>query len=622
MKTIIHLTLIVLFTLYLTSATSPIHKIENFHLNDSTSKFSTDTVTINFSLDYFTQRKINIFVLIVCIAEKDYQQLLKSTQRNLARFSLFNPDHIYLKNATVQVETILNLLKLDHPELGVMIDYNCPGSDIILEQASYLELFNSSFKWVVIDTRQAHIENCTVLNTLKHFNMSVDTDITVAHASTSEDEFYEFVLSDVYNTHFIMNGKFKIQCVGKWNTVEGFNVSFEQSKFIQRRNFEELLVRASIVMSQKSPDQIEGALEDTSFKSGANAMTKHSATLLRLLADYYNFRIKYTIENVWGGIKSDGTQDGMMGSIQRKEVDMGTGIRYLPERITFAHYLTKTWTLRASFVFRDIEEGIGPIQSKFAEPFSHSCWFCCAGVAVVMVITLTIVSFHQNYQQQWVEEETGIIYSILSVIAAFCQQVFLVGPSPLKKSISREEINYDQSDVIQEPRHISARITYLVVFFCSLLVFNYYTSSVVSSLLSPPPKADIQLQDLVSGSLNLIFEDIGYTRALFDNPNFSFKQHLIRLEKQMVAKVKREAANRNLPIYVNPEDGIELVRKGGHAYQTEDETANFLISNTFTRDEICNLRTYTMLECQIFLIIQKNSPFSEAFRIGLLIFIF
>lgn len=43
---------------------------------------------------------------------------------------------------------------------------------------------------------------------------------------------------------------------------------------------------------------------------------------------------------------------------------------------------------------------------------------------------------------------------------------------------------------------------------------------------------------------------------------FSFKQHLIHLEKQMVAKVKREAAKYNRPIYVPPKNGIELVKKG------------------------------------------------------------
>lgn len=72
------------------------------------------------------------------------------------------------------------------------------------------------------------------------------------------------------------------------------------------------------------------------------------------------------------------------------------------------------------------------------------------------------------------------------------------------------------TDAVQEPRVLSVRITYLVIFTCSLLVFNYYTSSIVSSLLSPPTKADVELEDLVYGSLTMIFEDIGYTRSLFE----------------------------------------------------------------------------------------------------------
>lgn len=52
------------------------------------------------------------------------------------------------------------------------------------------------------------------------------------------------------------------------------------------------------------------------------------------------------------------------------------------------------------------------------------------------------------------------------------------------------------------------------------------------------------------------------TTVFFKNPSFSFKQHLIHLEKQMVARVKRESAKYNRPIYVSPETGIELVKKG------------------------------------------------------------
>lgn len=72
------------------------------------------------------------------------------------------------------------------------------------------------------------------------------------------------------------------------------------------------------------------------------------------------------------------------------------------------------------------------------------------------------------------------------------------------------------TDAVQEPRILSVRITYLVVFTCSLLVFNYYTSSIVSSLLSSPTKAEVEFEDLVYGSLTMIFEDIGYTRSLFE----------------------------------------------------------------------------------------------------------
>lgn len=77
---------------------------------------------------------------------------------------------------------------------------------------------------------------------------------------------------------------------------------------------------------------------------------------------------------------------------------------------------------RAKFFFKDIEGAIGPLQSKFIEPLSHSSWVACASIAIIMSFTLITVSLHQNRQHPWLEEESSISYAVLNVIAAFCQQ--------------------------------------------------------------------------------------------------------------------------------------------------------------------------------------------------------
>lgn len=53
----------------------------------------------------------------------------------------------------------------------------------------------------------------------------------------------------------------------------------------------------------------------------------------------------------------------------------------------------------------------------------------------------------------------------------------------------------------------------LVTGLSSLLIYNYYTSSVVSWLLNGPPPPINSLQELVDSPLEVIFEDIGYAKS-------------------------------------------------------------------------------------------------------------
>lgn len=60
------------------------------------------------------------------------------------------------------------------------------------------------------------------------------------------------------------------------------------------------------------------------------------------------------------------------------------------------------------------------------------------------------------------------------------------------------------------------KLTLLVVGLTSMLLYNYYTSSVVSWLLNAAAPSIDSLDCLMSSDLELVFEDIGYTRGWLD----------------------------------------------------------------------------------------------------------
>lgn len=59
-------------------------------------------------------------------------------------------------------------------------------------------------------------------------------------------------------------------------------------------------------------------------------------------------------------------------------------------------------------------------------------------------------------------------------------------------------------------------MTLLVVGLTSMLLYNYYTSSVVSWLLNAATPSIDSLDGLINSDLELIFEDIGYSRGWLD----------------------------------------------------------------------------------------------------------
>ncbi|CAH0398074.1 unnamed protein product [Chilo suppressalis] len=92
---------------------------------------------------------------------------------------------------------------------------------------------------------------------------------------------------------------------------------------------------------------------------------------------------------------------------------------------------------------------------------------------------------------------------------------------PPVTSIERIKNNvsvFDDNTVETGSMSSARKLTVLVTGISCVLIYNYYTSSVVSWLLNGPPPSINSLEELLDSSLELIFEDIGYTRSWLQHP--------------------------------------------------------------------------------------------------------
>lgn len=70
---------------------------------------------------------------------------------------------------------------------------------------------------------------------------------------------------------------------------------------------------------------------------------------------------------------------------------------------------------------------------------------------------------------------------------------------------------------------VGRRVTLLVIGLTSMLLYNYYTSSVVSWLLNAAAPSIANLDGLINSDFELVFEDIGYTRGWLDVIKYNYR---------------------------------------------------------------------------------------------------
>lgn len=131
-------------------------------------------------------------------------------------------------------------------------------------------------------------------------------------------------------------------------------------------------------------------------------------------------------------------------------------------------------------------------QGNFFTPFNPTVW---VSLSVTLVIFLSIMKVSALFLNNPLNNEPNV--SIASYL------VDIMG------TMSQQGI----------ATAVSSRVTIRIILFSllsmSVILYNYYTSTVVSGLLSSPGKGPQTIQEVIDSPLTLAFLDIGYHRVLF-----------------------------------------------------------------------------------------------------------
>ncbi|KAM3956357.1 LOW QUALITY PROTEIN: ionotropic receptor 75a [Aphomia sociella] len=468
---------------------------------------------------------------------------------------------------------------------------NLMTSDIRVAASRSVQ-FDMVHAWLVLANEN---ENCThdfIDDNFRRLNLSADTNIMVAEYHGNH-----YAFTDVYNFGAIQGNRLEKVSSGIWERGSGINLILKGFQYYNRWDFHNLTLRAVSVIRDHPKTFYPEMLTDVQYTVGVSPMTKIVAQLLNLLMEKHNFRFNYTIAGRWIGEPERNTTLAVTNSLYWHEQDIScTCARIFPQWLDWVDILYPPATnLETKFYYLIPSEGVGDYENRFMSPLSAGVWWGSFAAGVMCVLVLAASALLEN------RPEPGL-YAFFSVFAAMCQQA------------------YDDFQSFEERFSSQGRrMTLLVIGLTSMLLYNYYTSSVVSWLLNAAAPTIDTLDGLINSDLQLIFEDIGYTRGWLDNPGFFYYSGFKNIKEDELREKKVTRAKRNVPLMQPVQNGIELVRRGGYAYHTEPYTANQVISKTFEDRELCDLGSlHMMVPANVYIMIQKRSPYKEFFVWSLL----
>ncbi|XP_043674290.1 uncharacterized protein LOC122632002 isoform X2 [Vespula pensylvanica] len=519
----------------------------------------------DFIRDYFEHRKIANVVGFSCYNVTNNIKLLRS----------FNDIHTFvaiLKNEYLikSDEILTKFLYTNNHYLGIFLDLRCENQNVskLISKASKYHMYDEAHKWLIIGHNLKES-----LKIIDDSNFNIATDVIIAEPST-----HGYVLYDVYNLSKDHGGSLKTILFGTWHKETGLYVTLIKHKFNRRANLQGMKLNVGVHFDHKlSNMSIDKYLLDYNNKS-KDSHSKFMYAILINIAELYNFTINITKIDTWE--KHGSNRGPMFVAFEEGIIDIYINpSMMITEKLNYGDIIAPVWPIRTCFLFRMISSTNLQL-TQFIRPLSINVWY-----AMLLITALTAFILLSVLRKEGFHDFIGLCgISILSSVGAISQQASAV-----------------------VPYGIAGRIAFLHIMFFSLLIFNYYSASMVSNRLrNMGNKMNDSLISLADSNFKIAIEPTEYINSLLQEPHidvkYFYQNRWLKLPQSM----------RYLPI----EEGLNHVAQGGFAYHTLTESAYPYIEKTFETSMMCELMEVHLFRTTLGLWTRKNGPFTEMLRIG------
>uniref|UniRef100_A0A1I8NZ03 Uncharacterized protein n=1 Tax=Stomoxys calcitrans TaxID=35570 RepID=A0A1I8NZ03_STOCA len=481
---------------------------------------------------------------------------------------LYGPKNTFNRNDSIGRRPLnLRFETLNH-KTGIVLELfsgSCGLNVLSWCAASENNYFTTNRFWLLVT------EEFSDLQTLEDKDIFLPPDSEVKVLMQTKDHKI-FSLYDVYKI-----AAYKELIVSR--VVGNFQNSAQLIKGLQkygssisyRENLEGITFNTGLVIA--FPDLFTN-IEDLSMRH-VDTISKVNYRITWELANKLNISFNtYQMDN-FGWRQPNGSFDGLMGSLQRYELDFGqVGIFMRLDRLALCDVMAETFRIHAGVMFR--QPPLSAVENIFALPFENDVWISILFLILVTTFVFALELYcspHRHEMHFW----DGVVF----VWGAMCQQGFYF-------SIGNR----------------SGRIIVFTTFVATLFLFTSFSANIVA-LLQSPSEAISTLHDLTQSPLEIGVQDTVYNKIYFNETTDPVTIQLYH------KKISPKGAN----AYIRPSIGMEKIRTGLFAYQVELQTGYQIISDTFSEPEKCGLKELEPFQLPIAGIpTRKNFPYKELFR--------
>ncbi|KAL7298339.1 hypothetical protein TKK_0008682 [Trichogramma kaykai] len=523
----------------------------------------------DFVIEYFQERNIEQIVIFACWDNYDVFNHLRGVQKGNKRVSYNEIQD------DMRMDKILNV---NYYKIGVILDLDCDGSLNTFKQFSSARLsFNESYNWLAV-TAASEVP----IKQLENLPLTIESELSVALVGSSS-----YVLYDVYNHAYRHGGLINVTSLGHWDASEGLKNQLTQYKYTRRQNFHGIPLNFSYVLINKPEPDLDTYLS-TPINPHLDTMIRFHYALIMQLKDFYNFSIHLTKAKTWGYL-INGSFTGILGEMINGTVDISVApFQYKMERLDACEHTVETYVVKPWLIFRHPKKS--NLRNPFLKPFRPNVWWLTLAVSItcwgVLLIIVKLEIHYKGKREQSLYTDAPSETALIT-FAAVSQQGLSDGP-----------------------KVFSGRIVFITLFLWALMMYQFYSASIVGSILAPPARFIKNMRDLANSDLQVESEETPYIHDYFKttiDPN-----GIYLWEKKLKPSPKKKTWT------TTAKEGLERVKKGGWALFIDSATAYKIIEDTFTQSEICDLAEVELVSPRyVTIVTSKRSPFKKMVIYGL-----